>query len=395
MVNELKIPRVIREFYYITHIDNIPSIASKGILAHKFLTDGTITPTQIYEKDIVSRRQDIETPDKKKLWEYANLFFNAKNAMLYRVVCEKGASNLAIVAIAKEVVLLKDVFITDGNAAHSLTKFFKPETRLLSEIAYEASKVFWREDGSKRKNMAECLIPEKVAPQFIEAILVAKFSTKQKVDQSLGKDNKIPIVNLPDLFFLPLEEHIVPPNIRVRCGDMFFSRAQTLTISVNTVGVMGAGLAARAKYQFPDVFLFYQTLCKDKRLRMGQPYLFNKLELSADEQLADEPDTLKCSSGPTWFLLFPTKRHWKEQADIQGIEEGLQWVVNNYKDKGIKSLAMPALGCGLGGLDWKDVGPLMCNYLSKLDIPVFIYLPNEKDIPYEQKTPSFLLPRTK
>jgi hypothetical protein len=158
---------------------------------------------------------------------------------------------------------------------------------------------------------------------------------------------------------------------------------------------MGAGLAARAKYQFPDVFLFYQTLCKDKRLRMGQPYLFNKLELSADEQLADEPDTLKCSSGPTWFLLFPTKRHWKEQADIQGIEEGLRWIVNNYKDKGIKSLAMPALGCRLGGLDWKDVGPLMCNYLSKLDIPVSIYLPNEKDIPYEQKTLSFLLPRMK
>ena len=390
-MSELKIPKEVREFYYITHIDNIPSIVSKGILAHKSLVDGTIIPTQIYEDEIVSRRRNILTPDKKELWKYANLFFNPKNAMLYRVICEKTVWKIAIIAVAKEVVRIKDVFVTDGNAAHSATSFFRPETERLSDIAFEASKIFWKEDGSKRKNMAECLVPDRVAPELIESIFVASLPVKEKVEQSLGSENKIPIVRMPELFFLARREYKIPPNIKIRNGDMFFSRAQTLTISVNTVGVMGAGLAARAKYQFPEVYVFYQGLCKRKELSMGEPYLFNELEISADEQLADEPDTLTCSKGPTWFLLFPTKRHWKEKADIKGIEQGLQWVVNNYKKCGIESLAMPALGCGLGGLEWKDVGPLMCKYLSKLDIPVFIYLPNEKAIPFEQTTPDFLL----
>jgi O-acetyl-ADP-ribose deacetylase (regulator of RNase III) len=389
---EVKIPGEIREFYYITHIDNIPSILSKGILAHKSLVEGMITPTQIYEEDIVSRRKKIVTPDQKELWEYANLFFNAKNAMLYRVVCEKSVWKIAIIAVSKEVAKLNGVFITDGNAAHSATRFFKPDTRRLLEVSEEASKIFWKEDGSKRKNMSECLVPCRVPPEYIESIFVANIPVKETVEKNIG--SKISVVRMPELFFLAEKEYRVPPNIKLRLGDMFFSRAQTLTISVNTVGIMGAGLAARAKYQFPEVYVFYQGLCKRKELKMGEPYLFNELELSADVQLADEPDTLTCSKGPTWFLLFPTKRHWRDKADLQGIEKGLQWIVDNYKRKGIKSLAMPALGCGLGGLEWEQVGPLMCKYLSKLEIEVYIYLPNEKAIPYWQKTPEFLCPKT-
>jgi O-acetyl-ADP-ribose deacetylase (regulator of RNase III) len=102
---------------------------------------------------------------------------------------------------------------------------------------------------------------------------------------------------------------------------------------------------------------------------------------------------MRCLNGETWFLLFPTKRNWREDADISGIETGLQWIVANYKNEGIKSLALPALGCGLGNLEWKQVGPLMCKYLSLLDIPVFIYLPTEKKIPEEFLNPRFLLPR--
>jgi len=89
--------------------------------------------------------------------------------------------------------------------------------------------------------------------------------------------------------------------------------------------------------------------------------------------------------------LFPTKRHWKEKSDIDGIENGLKWVRDNYKSEGIQSLAIPALGCGLGGLDWQDVGPLMCRYLSEMDLQVTIYLPQEKEVPSEFLASSFLL----
>ena len=80
-------------------------------------------------------------------------------------------------------------------------------------------------------------------------------------------------------------------------------------------------------------------------------------------------------------------------ADIKGIEEGLKWLVDNYEKEGVKSLSMPALGCGLGWLDWGIVGPLLCNYLQDLDIPVNLYLPVEKKIPDAQLSKNFLLGR--
>jgi len=100
-------------------------------------------------------------------------------------------------------------------------------------------------------------------------------------------------------------------------------------------------------------------------------------------------------NGQRWFLLFPTKNHWREKSPIEGIERGLQWLVENYKKLDISSIALPALGCGLGGLDWKDVGPLMCRYLSQTNLQSSIYLPLERPIPPEQLNPEFLLQENK
>ncbi|RPH60392.1 MAG: DUF4433 domain-containing protein, partial [Chloroflexi bacterium] len=127
-----------------------------------------------------------------------------------------------------------------------------------------------------------------------------------------------------------------------------------------------------------------------KTLQMGNPYLYRR-EASLDEDLADEPFSLPNLNANKWFLLFPTKQHWKEGSDAKGIEAGLEWLVSRYKADGIQSLAVPALGCGLGGLDWKEMGPLMCKFLSKMDIQTAIYLPQEQNIPPEFLTRKFLL----
>ena len=123
---------------------------------------------------------------------------------------------------------------------------------------------------------------------------------------------------------------------------------------------------------------------------MGKPYLY-KRETSFDYELADESLTLSNANTETWFLLFPTKQHWREDADIDGIEKGLEWLLNNYKKEGIKSIAMPTLGGGLGRLDWHQVGPLLCKYLSKLDITVQLYLPAEKKVTDDLLSEDFLL----
>jgi O-acetyl-ADP-ribose deacetylase (regulator of RNase III) len=198
------------------------------------------------------------------------------------------------------------------------------------------------------------------------------------------------VVPEPNMFFRPTARDRLTSTLSLADGDMFFSRLQTLTISVNVVGIMGKGLASRAKYQFPDVYVRYQDLCRRKALKMGKPALY-KREASLDDELADEPSTLKMSNASKWFLLFPTKRHWREDSDLAGIEAGLVWLVENYEKLGMESLAIPALGCGLGNLDWRDVGPIMCRHLAKMTIPCCIYLPREHPIPPEYRSPDYLL----
>jgi O-acetyl-ADP-ribose deacetylase (regulator of RNase III) len=192
------------------------------------------------------------------------------------------------------------------------------------------------------------------------------------------------------MFFRPARQFSVTDRLFLAEGDMFFSAMQTLTVSVNVVGIMGKGLASRAKYQFPDVYVTYQDACRSRQLRMGRPYLY-KREAFLDEDLADEPDTLQGVNSSKWFLLFPTKRHWRDESDLQGIREGLRWVKDNYRKEGIESLAIPALGCGLGRLDWRDVGPVMCKELADLTIQVAIYLPREREIPEEYLSATYLL----
>jgi hypothetical protein len=228
-----------------------------------------------------------------------------------------------------------------------------------------------------------------IPPESIHTIFVADHTVGEKV-RSLARMSLPPVVPEPTMFFFPAKSYRILSNLKLAEGDMFFSKCQTLTVSVNTIGIMGKGLASRAKYQFPDVYVTYQDACRKKVLRMGKPFLY-KREAPFDDELADDPATLSVPNGVKWFLLFATKHHWRDNSDLTGIDEGLRWIAENYKSEGIKSIALPALGCGLGNLAWKDVGPVMCGRLSALEISAVIYLPREKEIPAEYLSPEFLL----
>jgi len=138
-------------------------------------------------------------------------------------------------------------------------------------------------------------------------------------------------------------------------GDLFASPAQTLVNPVNTVGVMGKGLAWQFKQRYPAMFQAYRTACSTHHMAIGQLQLYRT-------------DT-------KFILNFPTKRHWRQPSTLTNIEAGLQTFVAIYADEGITSIAFPALGCGLGQLNWNQVQPLMEQYLQPLPIPVFIYTP--------------------
>lgn len=389
-VSGINTRREIRELYYITHVSNISSIVNNGILSHKEIIERKVPFTPIYDKEIVSLRANKTTPIGKSLWEYANVYFQPRNAMMYRVTLEKDKSDIAVIGVKRRILSEQGAFVTDGNAANSDTKFYsqKEIQRILPMISKETNKEWWNAvDGSKRKMMAECLIPELIPTEYIEEIIVANREVAQRVRSTSDVD----VVTNAEMFFEPSRRSEITERLSILDGDMFFSRMQTLTVSVNIVGVMGKGLASRAKYQFPDVYVKYQDVCRRKSLTMGRPFFYRR-ESSLDYELADEPSTLTNGNGETWFVLFPTKRHWRENADINAIEEGLKQIVEKYRFWEIKSLALPALGCGLGGLDWKDVGPLICKYMSQLNIPVQVYLPAERHIPDSQILKDFLLP---
>jgi len=151
-------------------------------------------------------------------------------------------------------------------------------------------------------------------------------------------------------------------------GDIFYSPARTLVNPVNTVGVMGAGLAYDFKRFYPDMFEHYQQLCQDDHFDIGQLLLHR--------------------TDHKWVLNFPTKKHYRAQSKTDYIEAGLQKFVSVYAELGITSVSFPALGTGKGELDWESqVRPIMESYLDPLPISVYVHrvdVPN----PYEPESRS-------
>lgn len=384
----------IKGLYYITHLDNIPSILENGILSHNLVVASDVSYTPIYDAQIVNNRRSKLAPNGKNLWDFANLYFQPRNPMMYRVIHEKNKDDIAVLAIRPSILETNGIYISTGNAASAASELLPKEEGLkaIAEMRNVINSEWWREDdGSKRKIMAECLVPDKVPHWMIDTIYVAKLSTANEIRRRIASFSlQIEVVPEPSIFFQPSSISRIDDNLVLVQGDMFFSQMQTLTISVNTVGIMGKGLASRAKYQFPDVYVVYQDACRSKKIKPGKPYVY-KRERPIDSELAEDSTAFTTANSKKWFLLFPTKRHWRDSSKIDDIEEGLRWLDKNYKTEGIESLAVPALGCGLGGLDWQEVGPLMCGHLSTYDIEVGIYLPREREIPQEFLTPEFLL----
>ncbi len=148
-------------------------------------------------------------------------------------------------------------------------------------------------------------------------------------------------------------------------GDIFSTPAQTIVNTVNTVGVMGKGIALEFKKRYPDMFDNYKIACEKNRLKIGRL------------MLSYEPDH--------WVLLFPTKEHWRNPSRLEYIEQGLIKFSNIYAESGITSIAFPKLGCGNGELNWDDVRILMEKYLKDLPIDIYIYTNQLNDAIPEHK----------
>jgi len=144
-------------------------------------------------------------------------------------------------------------------------------------------------------------------------------------------------------------------------GNLLEAQTQALVNAVNCVGVMGKGLALQFRRRFPeDYFTDYKRACSSGDLRIGKVQVYS---LNSDDV-------------PYFIVNFPTKNHWRTKSRIEYIESGLQSLVEAVEKYKIESIAMPALGCGLGGLDWKNVRPLIENAFSRfVEVEVSLFPP--------------------
>ena len=145
-------------------------------------------------------------------------------------------------------------------------------------------------------------------------------------------------------------------NVRILEGDLLKSNMHALVNTVNTVGIMGKGVALAFKKRYPDMYLDYVKRCDRGEVRLGEPYLYR-----ANDHV---------------IVNFPTKQHWRSVSRLSDIEAGLDYLERYYKEWQIKSLAVPPLGCGNGQLEWRVVGPILLRHLKRLDIPIELYAPH-------------------
>ena len=148
-------------------------------------------------------------------------------------------------------------------------------------------------------------------------------------------------------------------------GDLLIAEREALVNAVNCVGVMGRGVALAFKRRFPGNFKAYKAACDRGELQPGRMFVFETGELM-----------------PRIIINFPTKRDWRARSRLADIEAGLSALVAEIERHRIHSIALPALGCGLGGLEWTEVKPRIHRALAGVaDLDTLVFEPYGTDSP--------------
>lgn len=142
-------------------------------------------------------------------------------------------------------------------------------------------------------------------------------------------------------------------------GDIFNAKTEAIVNPVNCVGVMGKGLALAFKQRYPDNYAAYRKACQTHELQIGRIFTY-RLKGDGEGKLH-------------YIINFPTKNHWRDASKVSYIEQGLDALARTIEEIPIHSIAIPPLGCGLGGLSWDIVRPLVIKRLESLDCVIYLY----------------------
>lgn len=164
--------------------------------------------------------------------------------------------------------------------------------------------------------------------------------------------------------------------IKYKTGDITREDVEALVNTVNCVGIMGRGVALQFKNVFPENFKTYKIACNRGELQPGHMFVFSTGHLT----------------NPRYIINFPTKRHWRGKSRIEDIESGLKALVGEIRKRDIRSIAIPPLGSGLGGLDWREIRPRIAEALNSIDgLQIVIFEPkgppSQKELTASRKVP--------
>lgn len=152
-------------------------------------------------------------------------------------------------------------------------------------------------------------------------------------------------------------------KLELKHNDLLKQQADAIINTVNCVGIMGKGIALQFKKAFPENYKAYAKACKNNEVKIGKMFVY-------------QTGFLDSNIHSKYIINFPTKEHWRGNSKIEYIEEGLDDLYNVIQNLNIKTLAMPPLGCGNGGLNWSDVKKLIINKLSPIeDLILYLYEP--------------------
>lgn len=148
--------------------------------------------------------------------------------------------------------------------------------------------------------------------------------------------------------------------IEIRQGNILKTDVEALVNTVNCVGIMGKGIALQFKQAFPANFEAYQKACHTKEVRPGQMFIYPTGSML----------------NPKYIINFPTKRHWRDSSYYEDIKSGLKALIAEVRKLGIQTIAVPPLGCGLGGLDWSRVREMIKDAFKQLpEVQVLLFEP--------------------
>ncbi len=139
-------------------------------------------------------------------------------------------------------------------------------------------------------------------------------------------------------------------------GNLLEASTEALINTVNEVGVMGKGIALMFREAFPENARAYEAACKRGDVKIGKMFVSKERDLT----------------GERWIINFPTKKHWRNPSKLEWIREGLKDLARVIREKGIRSVAVPPLGCGNGGLEWRQVRLEIEAALGELDDVAFV-----------------------